>query len=112
MIFSHIYTKMPKKVQEGTEKTAKLLEVLITSKKDLSKEFIEYDTRTIEGDHYKLPEGKLIVLLLLSSSIEWDRGELWTTVRQWTPDKELFYKSLRGTQVPITKPKKNPAGDN
>jgi hypothetical protein len=95
--FSHTYTKMP-----FDREQTKLLEVFITYKKDLSPEFLWYDTQ-IEGisGNYKLPDGKLLVLLLLSlqdDSLAW---QPWTTVRRWTPEKEKYYRSIRGEMVEI-----------
>ncbi len=83
--FSHKYKKMPHHC-----KNARLLEVLNTTKEELSEEFIEYDTVTLKGDNYPLPDGKLIVLLL------WCNDELWTTIRRYTLEKDRYYKSMRG----------------
>ena len=94
--FSHLYTKMP----FDREKT-QLLEVLIADKKELSKEFIRYDTHIDGGREYNLPEGKLIVLLLFSLQEDSMAWELWTTVRRRTPEKEKYYRSLRGQNVEI-----------
>jgi len=94
--FSHLYTKMP----FDREKT-QLLEVLIADKKELSKEFIRHDTHIDESGEYQLPEGKLIVLILLSLQEDSMAWEQWTTVRRWTPEKEKYYRSLRGQNVEI-----------
>ena len=91
MRFSHNYVKTP----INTEDT-RILEVFIVFNKDeLSKVFLEYDTKTISGINYKLPSGKLMIILLISKNI------LWTTIRSWNPEKEKYYKSLRGKEIPI-----------
>ena len=102
--FSHIYIKMPRKIQEGQDIYAKLLAVLPTTTEQLSNDFIEYDTTTTEGGRYNLPSGRIIVLLLQSSSMEFDRGELWTTIRRWTPEKEAYYRSKigQGFEIEVT----------
>ncbi len=61
--------------------------------KDLSKDFIEYDTE-YEGGRYELPETDLIVLILLSYD-----GKCLTTIRRFTPRKWKYYKSLEGKDV-------------
>lgn len=95
--FSHEYYKMPANLN-----TARLLQVIIVEKSELSKEFIEYDTAypldkrvPWEGNgHYELPEGRMLLLLLQS-------GWLWTTLRRWTPEKERYYKELTGQEIEI-----------
>lgn len=99
--FSHKYFKMPEPIQSGLCNTAQLLAVLNTTKDQLKGEFINYDTLAVTGDKYELPEGRLMVLLLLSS-------ELWTTVRRWTPEKEKYYRSNIGNlfEIEINEAKK------
>ena len=88
--FSHEYVKFPE------SRVAELLQVFVVDYKDLSKEFKFYDTEYWSGGggFYKLPEGKLIVLLLQAE-------KLFTTIRRWTPEKEAYYKSLQGTRLKI-----------
>ncbi len=88
--FSHFYSKAP----PGYSKS-KLLEVFITDRDDLHSEFVEYDTAINGGGNYPLPSGKLIVLLLQASQLM----RLWTTTRRWTPEKERYYRGLRGEIV-------------
>lgn len=95
--FSHRYKKMPKFFED-----TKLMQVLIVDRKELTKEFEEYDTAYEEGymdkvtKYYELPKwGKLIILVLKTGN------ELWTTMRFWTPQKEEYYKSHVGEEVEI-----------
>jgi hypothetical protein len=57
---------------------------------------VEYDTAIIGGGNYPLPSGKVLVLLLQAES-----GEVWTTIRRWTPDKEQYYRGLRGMRLAV-----------
>lgn len=108
--FSHEYYKMPfEDWIPNTKLTADVLEVLISERKELSKEFIEYDTAFCEcvakeekkyhKGYYPLPNGKLLILLLVTTNSS--GKHLWTTIRRWTPEKERYYKSLRGKEVEI-----------
>ena len=89
--FSHNYTKLPLDPDPST-----LLEVLTVDRSDLHRAFIEYDTHILCGGHYTLPTGKLILLLLQSCN-----GEVFTTIRRYTPDKHKHYLRLRGKPVHI-----------
>lgn len=84
--FSHRYHKMP-----PDPDPSRLIEVLVANRATLHSAFVEYDTAIIGGGNYPLPSGKVLVLLLQAES-----GELWTTIRRWTPDKEQYYRGLRG----------------
>ena len=88
--FSHEYMKMP----EGFEQSA-LLEVLVADRSDLCPEFVEFDTAICDAGNYPLPRGKLLVLLLQTE----ETLELWTTIRRYTPEKERYYRGLRGEYV-------------
>jgi hypothetical protein len=87
--FSHHYYKTFK------QNRAVLLAVVLKERKELSEDFIDYDTRyyVSEGqpsldDFYPLPAGKYMVLVFI--------GEIlipFTTVRRWTPEKEKYYRS-------------------
>ena len=94
--FSHRYVKMPDDVTY-----TRILEVFIANKNDLYKGFVEYDTLidTTAYEHYQLPPGKLIVLLLQSASKS--SYSLWTTIRRWTQEKEKYYRGIRGQYVNI-----------
>ena len=88
--FSHKYTKMP----EGWEKS-RLLQVLEADEAELSHEFICYDTHIEGGGHYQLPEGHLIILIL--ETVE--KGDIWTTIRRFTPSKYFWYRSQMGYEL-------------
>lgn len=95
--FSYDYWKMPRSCHNYT----RLLEVLIANTKDLHEEFVHYDTLYVDLEkfglgNYKLPKGKVLILLLESGG-----AILWTTIRRWTPQKEKYYKGLRGQEVEI-----------
>lgn len=91
--FSHFYNKFrPIDLETKTY----LVQIFIVDRKELSEDFIDYDTLIDDtGDYYKLPAGKLMVLILLTSN------RLWTTIRRWTPWKEKYYRSLIGKEVEI-----------
>lgn len=89
--FSHVYTKLPANPDPST-----LLEVFIVQRDGLCDGFVEYDTRILDGGNYPLPNGKLLVLLLKTQ-----KDVLWTTIRRYTPDKESYYRGLRGQKMSI-----------
>ena len=76
---------------------ALLLEVFKTHYRDLSNTFIAYDTEILSTqEHYLLPKTDLLILLLHA-----DTGQVFTTVRRWTPQKEKYYRALRGQEFLI-----------
>lgn len=86
--FSHNYLKMPIQTE-----CAKLLQIFIVDKNELSRTFIKYDTQYMENGcpkEYPLPNGKLIVLLFDDE----DNNCIFTTIRRWTQQKEEYYRSL------------------
>ena len=93
--FSHHYTKMPEDVND-----TRLLEVIQTSRSALHDDFVNYDTEYDKG-WYTLPDGEVIILLLVSYGTFAPYISLWTTIRRWTPEKESYYRALRGQQVKI-----------
>jgi hypothetical protein len=100
--FSHdSYNKF--RSQEGIPQEAKLLQVFVVDRKDLSESFVEYDTlfwnEKEQVEYFDLPRGKLIVLLL--ESIHASGCTCWTTIRRWTPEKERYYKSMQGQRFKI-----------
>ena len=98
--FSHKYLKMPFFVEDDDKETI-LIQIFVCEKKDLSEDFIDYDTEyndeNGEFKNYLLPEGKLIVLVLHTEGMH----GFWTTLRRATPDKERYYRSLIGSRVKI-----------
>ena len=76
-----------------TEK-ALLLDVFKSHYRDLSNIFIAYDTEILAThDYYSLPKTDLLISLLHT-----DNGQVFTTARRWTPQKEAYYRSLRGQE--------------
>lgn len=115
--FSHEYHKFPFSVNNMDRVV--LLEVLKSKTEDLSDAFIKYDTeiRTPRDaaseyisplKYYNLPRGDVLILILQATHEIWD-GKLFghqssgvfTTIRLWTPEKEQYYKSLRGKEVEL-----------
>ena len=98
--FSSRYTKHPLNIMNGSE--VRLIEALNSKFEDLSDTFIEYDTKHYCGGHYKLPEkGDCLVLLFLGDGPIYDTSELFTTVRRSTPEKEMYYRGLRGQKLVV-----------
>ena len=89
--FSHKYWKMPLH-----HNPSRLLEVITTDSLQFHKGFVEYDTKIVGGGNYPLPKGKVLLLLLITM-----KGELWTTIRRYTEQKEKYYRGLRGVVVEI-----------
>lgn len=93
--FSHHYYKIPFNFEHTY-----LLDVWALRKEALSRAFIDYDTKfeteEKKTNHYKLPNAKVYLVLMLYSD-----GELWTTVRAATKEKHDYYKSLIGQEVKI-----------
>lgn len=101
--FSDHYVKMPQNVTNNS--IVKLIEVLSSRFEDLHESFLKYDARTVNGDMYPLPKsGNCLVLLFLGDGLAFDQGELFTTVRRSTLDKERYYKGLRGQRLIVEMP--------
>lgn len=86
--FSHEYQKFP-----HTPSPSRLIQVIEIDSTQLSDQFRAYDTRTLDNEMYKLPKGKLIILLLLTADYI---PHLWTTIRRYTPTKCDYYQSCVG----------------
>lgn len=84
--FSHEYHKMP-----VHHTPSRLIQMFLIDRSNLSDQFVAYDTLNVNDEMYKLPKGKLIVLLLLTN----DRC-LWTTIRRHTPSKWDYYHAHIG----------------
>lgn len=96
--FSHHYPKL------HSQTSARLLDVIIKTKNELSGYFINYDTKYIEPEgcfpavekYYELPTGKLLVLVFIG-----DKLIPFTTVRRWIPKKEEYYRNAIGQTFQI-----------
>lgn len=89
--FSHDYPKL------GGTKQAFLLDVWKMNTKEFSKKFVEYDTIYIEDNtprQYPLPEGDVLVLIF--HGIVFNVPGLFTTIRRFTPSKEMYYRNQIG----------------
>lgn len=90
--FSHRYLKM----KDGFEQSI-LLAVLPVKLEDLGLDFLLYDTSYMEGmeeKQYPLPaKGDYLILVLQAGS---GRGQIFTTIRRRTPEKEAYYRGLIG----------------
>lgn len=102
--FSEEYSKMLNNRYGETPRKAVLLETFIAETEQLHPRFIEYDTSYFDKKennwaHYKLPKGKVIVLLLRTEFA----GEvmMWTTIRRYTPQKFEYYKKNRMEEFEI-----------
>jgi outer membrane lipoprotein-sorting protein len=92
--FSHYYAKMP-----NNYSPSRLLQIFEGDSANVSDDLREYDTKYLakEGTaYYKLPTGKILILLLLT-----ERGDLWTTIRRYTPRKYEYYLSKVGEMFSI-----------
>lgn len=103
--FSHRYLKMHQNANVMLPKYAVLLDLYVTNAKDLHPVFVEYDTKYYEcldkivWKNYKLPEGKVMVLLLLTDMRT--SMMMWTTIRRHTEAKHAYYRQLVGETFEI-----------
>lgn len=103
--FSHLYEKFNHTCEgvPNPPEYAVLLEVfLVDDVEDLHPRFVEYDTLYFDKNpdqrrwvHYKLPAGKVLVLLFRSDCF------LFTTIRRYTPRKYEYYMGCRGEEFEI-----------
>jgi hypothetical protein len=91
--FNHVYDKIPESAYGG--KTY-LVGAMRCRKGDFAKRFIDYDTK-FGKRFYLLPEGELILLMLLTTSGK--DSTLWTTLRKWDPEKERYYNKALNEQI-------------
>lgn len=80
---------------------AVLLDVQNHMRDSLPESFVEYDTQYYDGTtgyyHYGLPPGQLLVLVFIGNNLI-----PFTTVRRWTPENQVYYKSSIGKYFQIT----------
>ena len=75
--------------------------------KVLPKSFIDYDTmftsKNIGVGKYKLKEDQpyLLITLFTADDKFQSMGEVWTTLREWTPENEKKYKGMLWQEVEI-----------
>jgi len=79
----------------------RILQVIKVNYKELSKEFINYDTRYFDKPsdsfkNYPLADTDHIFIL-----IEIGASKLVTTMRRWTLEKWSYYKNLEGKPVKL-----------
>jgi hypothetical protein len=94
--FSHQYLKFG---AYELPANGKILQVFKVNYKELSREFINYDTRYYDKPsesfkNYPLADTDHIFIL-----IEIGASKLVTTMRRWTPEKWRYYKNLEGKPV-------------
>lgn len=88
--FSHDYPKL------HSQKYAKLLYVTVRDKKELSEDFIEYDTAYGDGWNYNLPDGQLLLLCFIG-----EKHIPFTTARKYSHEKEVDYRKSVGYEYEI-----------
>jgi hypothetical protein len=87
--FSKKYCKLP---PNANGRLARLLFIHKINLESQSEWLLKYDTESIDGSHYELPEKGDYLFLLF----ELTNGTMFTTMRRWTIEKERYYRSLEG----------------
>lgn len=103
--FSHEYYKLG---DIGTRQPVTLLQVFNLDKSRMHPSFLEYDTIFFDHenrvvDRYELTSEKNMVLLFKDF-----RDKLFTTVRPWNHEKEVYYHSRMGEKFNIVFVEKRP----
>ena len=93
--FSHWYNKHDGVLIEGVENRAKLLQVLPVHKKNLSEEFIDFDTK-YRGGKYKLQNRDYVLLIFQSLQTRHLFPTIRSKIGMYGRDKEEYYKKLVG----------------
>ena len=88
--FGQRYTKMPLTFGNTT-----VLDVITVWGGSLSQIFLEYNVRLTDGSLAPIPEGLVIVLILITDQ------RVWTAIRPYDAEKEQFYQDLVGERVKI-----------
>lgn len=98
--FSNEYLKFSK---HKLPLKAMLLQTFLCDRDDLHGNFVNYDTSYLDYNaeygvsYYKLPKGKLIVLLLsIRDGTAIVENPKITTLRRFTPQKYEYYKKMTG----------------
>lgn len=94
--FNHNYFKLKKPFYEQMYPIAKLIQVLKVNSKELSEDFLKYDT-SYYGGNYTIDKDKDYLLLILLTPT----GSIVTTLRNYTTDKEEYYKCCVGDHFDI-----------
>lgn len=89
--FKHNYLKLI-----ATGGKAKLLLAVKVPFSGLTKDFIEYDTKYIEGtqtQYFQLQKSEFMILLIFKTYT----NKLFTTIRSYNKEKWNYYKKLQGS---------------
>ena len=90
--FSHNYPKL------WNQTDAKLIGVTILPLDfQLDKDLIEYDTKTSNGEYYKLPKATMLIQLIFIGN----KLIPFCTLRRYTPEKERYYMQSIGEKFSI-----------
>ena len=88
--FSHKYLKLT-----GVSGKVRLIQIIKVQFSELSKDFIEYNTKYLKDgkfEHYPLPKSGLGILMIFKTY----NNKIITTVRPFNPQKWDYYKKLEG----------------
>ena len=83
--FSHKYEKL-RGLKSGDQ--VKLLQILTVNLESLTNSFITYDTDGV----YPLPNRGKYLMLIFEKGL----GDIFTTLRRWTPNKNEYYAVHQG----------------
>lgn len=99
--FSHFYKKMP---INALHDPSILIQMFVCEHRQISRYFINYDTLYLDEHkqykYYDIPNERHIVLLINTIGAI-GIGKIWTTIRRWTHEDELYYKSIVGEELNI-----------
>ena len=88
--FSHKYLKLT-----GISGKVRLIQIIKIQFSELSKHFIDYDTKYFKDgkfEHYPLPKSGLGILMIFNTY----NNKIFMTVRPFNPKKWDYYKKLEG----------------
>lgn len=98
--FTHTYSKLLDS-EDLPIKYATLLDVIPVNLKDLSTDFLDYDT---DGGKYTLPKSGDFLMLIFLKPIDQGNGglDIFTTLRSNFPKrKEIYYKEAIGKHFEV-----------